>query len=111
MTVTVWEPVASAAAKPGQIDKAGEWHNLRLNCKGKSVKVYWDGKQVLAFKDLAGTQAKNDIAFGVNYTDAQYKNIKITSSDGKKVYLDGMPAVVKNPAVAPQWKSFGNGSI
>ena len=44
MTVTVWEPVASAAVKPGQIDKAGEWHNLRLDCNGKSVKVYWDGK-------------------------------------------------------------------
>jgi alpha-N-arabinofuranosidase len=110
-TVTVWEPVISAAVKPGQIDKAEEWHNLRLNCNGKNVEVYWDDKQVLAFKDLAGTEAKNDIAFGVNYTAAQYKNIKITSADGKKVYLDGMPTVVKNPAVAPQWKSFGNGSF
>jgi alpha-N-arabinofuranosidase len=111
MTVTVWEPVISAAVKPGQIDKAGVWHNLRLNCNGKSVKVYWDGKQVLAFKDLASTEAKNNIAFGVNYTDAQFKNIKITSADGKKVYLEGMPAVVKNPAVAPQWKSFGSGGF
>ena len=111
MTVTVWEPVASAAVKPEQIDKAGEWHNLRLNCNGKSVKVYWNGKQVLTFKDLAGTEAKNDIVFGVNYTDAQFKNIKITSADEKKIYLDGMPAVVKNPAVAPQWKSFGSGGF
>ena len=111
MTVTVWEPVASAAVKPGQIDKPGEWHNLRLDCSVKSVKVYWDGRQVLAFKDLAVTEAKNDIAFGVNNTEAQYKNIKITSSDGKKIYLEGMPLVVKNPAVAPQWKSFGSGGF
>lgn len=111
ITVTVWEQVANATVKPGQIDKSGEWHNLRLNCNGKSVKVYWDGKQVLKFNNLEANQAKNDIAFGVNYTDAQYKNIKIGSADGKKVYLDGMPEVVKNPPVAPQWKSFGGGAF
>jgi alpha-L-arabinofuranosidase len=111
ITVTVWEQVASAAVKPGQIDKPGEWHNLRLNCNGKSVKVYWDSKQVLTFNNLEVNEAKNDIAFGVNYTDSQYKNIKISSVDGKKVYLDGMPEVVKNPPVAPQWKSFGNGTF
>ena len=27
------------------------------------------------------------------------------------VYLEGMPEVVKNPDVAPQWKSFGNGGF
>jgi alpha-N-arabinofuranosidase len=111
ITVTVWEPVVSVAVKPGQIDKPEEWHNLRLNCNGKSVKIYWDGKQVLTFNNLEGDATKNDIAFGVNYTDAQYKNIKVGSADGKKVYLDGMPEVVKNPPVAPQWKSFGNGKF
>jgi alpha-L-arabinofuranosidase len=111
VTVTVWEPLVSSVVKAGQIDAAEAWHNLRLNCTGETVKVYWDGKQVLTSKNLSSTDKKNDISFGVNYTDAQFKNIKITSGDGKKVYLEGMPAVVKLPAVAPQWKSFGSGEF
>lgn len=111
MTVTVWEPVVSVAVKPGQIDGTEKWHNLIISCSGKNITVHWDGKQVLKYKDIDNTITKNDIAFGVNYTEAQYKNIRITSADRKTVYLEGMPVVVKNPAVAPQWKSFGNGGF
>jgi alpha-N-arabinofuranosidase len=109
MTMTVWRTVKSVEVKPGQIDVAEAWHNLRIECSGKNVIVFWDGKQVLKFSDPENTEIKNNLAFGVNYTAAQFRNIKITSADGKKVYLEGMPDVVRNPDVAPQWKSFGNG--
>jgi alpha-N-arabinofuranosidase len=111
VTVSTWEPVASTAVKPGQIDKDEAWHNLCVSCSGTNVTVNWDGNQVLKFDSLENTAAKNDIAFWVNNTEAQYKNIKIISADGKKVYLDGMPEVVKIPVIAPQWKSFGNGKF
>lgn len=111
MTVTVWEPVVSVAVKPGQIDGTEKWHNLIISCSGKNITVHWDGNHVLKYKDIDNTITKNDIAFGVNYTEAQYKNIRITSVDRKKVYLEGMPEVVKNPDVAPQWKSFGGGKF
>jgi alpha-L-arabinofuranosidase len=109
--VTVWEPVKSVVVKSGQIDKPEAWHSLRLECSGVNISIIWDGKQVLKYSGLDKAEMKNDIALGVNYTDAQFKNIKITSIDGKKVYLNGMPSVVMNPAVAPQWKSFGNGKF
>jgi alpha-N-arabinofuranosidase len=111
MTVSVWEPVVSVPVKAGQIDTAEEWHNLRISCNNKNVRVLWDGKQVLKYQGLENIPIKNDIAFVVNNTEAQFKNIKITSADGKMAYLEGMPAVVKNPDVAPQWKSFGNGGF
>ncbi len=110
MTVVNWEPIESFSATPEQFDGT-VWHNLKISCSGKSVKVNWDGKQVLKFGNLENTREKNDIAFFVNNTEAQFKNIKITSAKGKKVLLDGMPEVVKNPPVAPQWKSFGNGKF
>ncbi len=110
MKISVWEPVASALVKPGQLDPAEAWHNLRISCIGKSVSVFWDGKRILKYNNLDNPLAKNAISFGVNYTDADFKNISITSPDGKTVYLEGMPEVVKIPAVAPQWKSFGNGN-
>jgi len=46
------EPVISAAVKPGQIDKAEEWHNLRLNAMGKMLKFTGMTNRFLAFKDL-----------------------------------------------------------
>lgn len=107
--VPVWEPVASVAVKPGQIDGINVWHNLRVHCSGRNVTVYWDGKQVLKYGNLDNSMRRHDIAFTVNYTEAQYRNILITSADRKKVYLDGMPEAVRIPDVAPQWKSFGNG--
>ena len=63
MTVTVWEPVVSAAVKPGQIDGAGVWHNLRISCSGKNVKVFWDGKQVLKYMDLENISDKEQYSF------------------------------------------------
>ncbi len=109
--VTVWEPVSSVDVKPGQIDADGAWHSLRIHCSGKTVRIYWDEKLVLRFNDPENIASKNAISFGVNNTEAQFKNIRITSGNGKEIYLEGMPEVVKNPPVAPQWKSFGNGSF
>jgi alpha-N-arabinofuranosidase len=106
-----WVIVASAVVKPGQIDKAEAWHNLNLAVSGKEVAVKWDGETVLTFAGLESIGAKNDISFGVNYTEAQYKNIKVSSIDGHQVYITGMPNVVFNPPVAPQWKAFGQGKF
>ena len=109
--MSVWEVVASAVVKPGQIDKAEAWHNLYIETNGKEVSVKWDGEKVLNYAGLESSVTKNNIEFGVNYTEAQYKNIQVSSIDRFMVYMTGMPDVVINPPVAPQWKSFGNGAF
>ena len=87
-----------------------DWHKLRVVCKANSVTVYWDGKKVVSSSKLDAA-GKNDIVFWVNYTEAYYKNIKVTSSNGKTVHFEGTPEDVKIPAVAHQWNSFGNGQF
>ena len=109
--ISNWEVVASAAVKPGQIDKAEAWHNLYIAVSGKEVSVKWDRETVLTFAGLESTTTKNNIVFGVNNTEAQYKNIQVSSLDRFLVYMTGMPEVVINPPVAPQWKSFGDGNF
>jgi len=111
MKVSTWEVVASAPVKPGQIDKAEAWHNLFIAVSGKQVSVKWDEQTVLTYNGLESTVKKHDITFGVNYTEAQYKNIQVSSLDRFLVYMTGLPEVVSNPAVAPQWKSFGKGEF
>ena len=108
--VRTLDPIVSRTATPAQINENQDWHKLRIVCKGKSINVYFDGKRVLNYAKADAT-GHNDIVFWVNYTEATYKNIKVTSLNGKITYFEGTPDVVKIPSVAPQWNSFGDASF
>lgn len=104
--VKTLDPLASKDATALQINENRDWHKLRIVCQGKLVKVYWDGKNVVSYSKLQAA-GKNDIDLWVNYTEALYRNIKVTSLNGKTVYFEGTPEDVKVPSVAPQWNAFG----
>ena len=109
-TVKTLEPIVKKVANDKQINEQQDWHKLRISCRGAKATVYYDGKQLLSYNKL-DRMGKNDITFWVNYTEALYRNIKVTSPDGKLTYFEGMPADVQIPQVAPQWKSFGKGEF
>lgn len=104
------EPLVKYIANEKQINEKQDWHKVRISCRDNNVKVYYDNKQILAYNKL-DTADKNDITFWVNYTEALYRNIKVTSADNKETLFTGMPKDVQTPSVAPQWKSFGNGEF
>ena len=104
--VNTLDPIVSKKATADQINEKQDWHKLRIVCKAKSIKVFWDGKQVLSKSGLDAA-GHNDIVFWVNYTEATYRNIKVTGK--KSTFFEGMPADVWIPAVAPRWKAFGSG--
>ncbi len=105
----VMTPLVSKEATAGQIDESQSWHKLKLLCRGNSVRAWWDGKLICSTK-LEGASA-NDISLWVNYTEAYFRNIRITSPDGKKIWFEGLPEDVKTPAVAQQWNSYGPGEF
>lgn len=109
-TIKTLEPLVKKIATDKQINENQDWHKLRISCRGNQTKVYYDGKQVMAY-DKLDKAGKNDITFWVNYTETCYRNIKVTSADGKTTFFEGMPKDVQIPAVAPQWQSFGQGSF
>ncbi|MCQ2182522.1 MAG: family 43 glycosylhydrolase [Bacteroidales bacterium] len=106
--VKTFDPITYKIADAGQINENQDWHKLRISCKGGEMKVYWDGRRVLSASKLESVGV-NDIVFWENYTETTYKNIRVTSLDGRKVYFEGLPEDVKIPAVAPQWTAFGDG--
>ena len=108
--VKTLDPLVSKVASSDQINENQDWHRLRIVSRGKTVGVWWDGKKVLSYSKLDAT-GHNDITFWVNYTEATYRNIRVTSLNGKKVYFEGTPDDVKIPSVAPQWNSFGDASF
>ena len=69
--------------------------------------VFWDGKEVLSHDGLEMAD-RNFLTFWVNYTEATYRNIKLTATDGK-VLFEGTPGDAQIPAVAQQWTAFGEG--
>ena len=103
-------PIVSVDATKGQIEEDGAWHNLKIRCQGSNVEVFWDGKSVLKTDELESMD-KNDIVFWVNYTEAYYRNIKVSSIGSEEVLFAGIPDNVKLPSVAQQWNAFGNGTF
>jgi alpha-N-arabinofuranosidase len=106
--VKTLDPLVMRTATSAQINENQDWHKLRIVSKGSRADVYWDGKKVLNYSKL-DRAGHNDITLWVNYTEALYRNIRVTSLNGKTVYFEGTPEDVKIPAVAPQWKAFGKG--
>lgn len=100
------EPIVYKVADKTQINENQDWHKLRISCRKGSIKVYWDGRQVLSKSGLDAA-GRNDIVFWVNYTETTYRNIRVTSANGKEVYFSGLPRDVEVPQVAPQWHPFG----
>ena len=108
--VKTLNPIVSKSATAAQINDDQQWHRLRIVCKGRSITVYYDGKRVLNHAKADAT-GHNDIVFWVNYTEATYRNIKVSSLNGSKIYFEGTPEAVKTPSVAPQWVPFGDASF
>ena len=100
-------PLASTPATKEQINERQQWHKLRIASRGSKVTVYWDGQEVLAYDGLEKAD-RNIVTFWVNYTEATYRNIKLTTVDGKTLF-EGTPGDVQIPAVAQQWTAFGEG--
>ena len=100
-------PLVSAPATKEQVNEEQKWHKLRIESRSSKVTVYWDGKEVLTYDGLEQAE-RNFLTFWVNYTEATYRNIKLTAADGK-VLFEGTPGDVQIPAVAQQWTVFGDG--
>ena len=100
-------PMVSAPASKEQVNEEQKWHKLRIVSRGSKVTVFWDDKEVLSYDGLEKAD-RNFLIFWVNYTEATYRNIKLTATDGT-VLFEGTPGDVKTPAIAQQWTAFGDG--
>ena len=109
-TIKTLQPIVSRKATAAQINEDRQWHKLRIVCKGSSVTAYWDGSRILSSSKL-DKAGRNGITLWVNYTEALFRNITVTSSGGRQTLFAGIPEAVRTPAVAPQWNSFGTGEF
>ncbi len=99
--------LASAQATKEQVNEDQQWHKLRVESRGSKATVFWDDREVVSYDGLEQAD-RNFLTFWVNYTEATYRNVKLTGTDGT-VLFEGTPGDVQIPAVAQQWTAFGEG--
>lgn len=104
-TLTAFE---SSPASKQQVNEEQQWHKLRIESRADKVTAFWDGVKVIESEGLEQAE-RNFVTFWVNYTEATYRNIKLTSADGATVLFEGTPGDVQTPDIAQQWTAFGEG--
>lgn len=87
-----------------------KWYNIRVRCEGPKIQVWLDNKQVLDFKDEKDAHLTGQVGIGTWATKARFRNIKVSSLDGK-VLLEGAPAVMGRPLAAEFWETYGDVTV
>jgi len=65
--------------------EAGKYHTAKLSCIGDTIKVFYDGKEIISAKD--SEHKKGTIAMDVQDKVVYFDNIKVTGSDIPNVKL------------------------
>ena len=90
--------------QPNGSIETGKWYSIRVRCEGNNVKVFLDGQQILDVTDPQMARA-GQVGIGTWSTQAQFRNLKVTSLDGQNVLLG------ETPELAPQPKVTADGQI
>ncbi len=86
---------------PGKIEK-DRWYEIELRCEGKKITVKLDGK-ILLENDDANNLDSGNVGVGTWTTEAEFRNYKIETLDGKKIAVE-----TRRQTVMPRnWKTFG----
>jgi len=84
-------PKREFAHVPGRIE-TGRWYDIKVVVHGPSIKCYLDGKLIHDMKD--DTYPAGGIGLGTWATAAEYKDVSVTTLDGRKLYgVDKMTLV------------------
>ena len=70
-------------AKPGRIE-TGRWYDIKIVVQGPRIQCYLDGTLIHDIKEE--TYKKGGIGLGTWATQAEYKDVSVTTLDGRKLY-------------------------
>lgn len=91
----------------GAID-TGRWYRIKVRCEGRHIQVWLDDQAIIDFTDDELAQVRGRVGVGTWATQAEFRNLKVTSLDGKQLYA-GLPDLLTQPSVAHRWELVGKG--
>ncbi len=88
--------------------ETGKWYQIKVRCEGAHFKVLMDGDTLLDYTDNNNPHLRGSVGVGTWNTKAKYRNIQVTSLDGKTLF-EGLPDIEAEQAVARHWQFYGEG--
>ncbi len=94
----------------GRIE-TGRWYGIRARCEGSRIRVWLDGDLVIDYTDDGRGPSRGRAGVGTWNTQAQFRNFKVVSLDGKILH-EGLPPLPKDEeGAAPLWRPFGAAKV
>ncbi len=87
------------------------WYRIRARCEGSRVQVWLDDQQVIDYTDDGQGPVRGRAGVGTWQTQAQFRNFKVASLDGKTLYEALPPLPEQEASVAPTWRPFGGATV
>lgn len=91
--------------------ETGRWYAVKVRCEGRRFRVWLDDAMVIDFTDDGRAHLAGRVGVGTWATTAEFRDLKVTSLDGKTLY-EGVPeARPGEPSIAKNWKAFGDSKV
>ncbi len=94
----------------GRIE-TGRWYRVRARCEGPRVQFWLDDQLVIDYADDGRGPVRGRAGVGTWQTQAQFRNFRVTSLDGKTLH-EGLPPLPKQErGIAPTWRPLGGAKV
>lgn len=91
----------------GNIEQ-GRWYKIKVRLEGRHIQCWLDDRLAVDFTDDEGVHLSGAAGVGTWATQARYRNLKVTSLEGK-VLFEGVPETAVSPMSARHWTAYGPG--
>ena len=89
--------------------ETGKWYSIKVRCEENNTKVWLDD-QLLFDQNDDGAAKTGSVGIGTWNTQAEFRNIKVTSLDGKTVLLAKTPEVSQQVKIR-NWETWGDATV
>lgn len=103
-----WDTVTRR--RDGEIEE-NRWYRIRARSEGDKIQCWLDDELIIDYTDDGKGPAHGMAGVGTWNTQAQFRNFKVTSLDGKVLH-EGLPAIpATGQAAVPSWRSAGSARV
>lgn len=93
----------------GRIE-TGKWYTIKIRCEGPHFQIWLGDDRIIDYTDDSQAHLSGKVGIGTWGTQAAFRNVKVTSLDGKVLY-EGLPQNLTTQNAATFWKQGGAAKV